>query len=51
MATKVSKEVIGNFDDGREVFRYVFEDEKGQIASVMNIGCAILELCIRYKNG
>ena len=23
MATKVSKEVIGNYDDGREVFRYV----------------------------
>lgn len=51
MATKVSKEVIGNYDDGREVFRYVLEDEKGQIASVMNIGCAILELCIRDKNG
>ncbi|MBR4928884.1 MAG: galactose mutarotase [Oscillospiraceae bacterium] len=51
MATKVSKEVIGNFDDGREVYRYVLEDEKGQIASVMNIGCAILELCIRDRNG
>ena len=51
MATKVSKEVIGTFDDGREVFRYVLEDEKGQLAAVMNIGCAILELCIKDKNG
>lgn len=51
MATKVSKEVIGKFDDGRDVYRYVLEDENGQLASVMNIGCAILELCIKDKNG
>ncbi len=51
MATKVSKEIIGTFDDGRDVYRYVLEDEKGQLAAVMNIGCAILELCIRDKNG
>ena len=51
MATKVSKEVIGNYDDGREVFRYVQKEKKGQLAAVMNIGCAILELCIRDKYG
>ena len=34
MATKVSKEVIGNFDDGREVYRYVLEDEKGQLYGI-----------------
>jgi len=51
MAASLTKEIIGTYDDGRDVFKYTFTDEKGQRAAVMNIGCAILELCIKDKNG
>ena len=51
MGTRITVSPIGSYDDGRTVYAYRLEDEKGQYATLMNIGCTLLELCVRDKAG
>ncbi|MDD6677886.1 MAG: galactose mutarotase [Firmicutes bacterium] len=51
MATRCIQTPIGTYDDGRTVYSYRLEDEKGQYVSLMNIGCSILDLAVLDKNG
>lgn len=45
------KAPIGKDEDGRQVYSYTFTDEKGQSVSVMNIGCAFLDIKVLDKDG
>ncbi|MDD6189324.1 MAG: galactose mutarotase [Clostridiales bacterium] len=51
MGTRCIQTPIGTYDDGRTVYSYKLEDEKGQYVSIMNIGCSLLELAVLDKNG
>ena len=51
MSTQCKTTPIGTYDDGRTVYCYKLEDEKGQYATLMNIGCTILELFVLDKKG
>ena len=51
MGTRCIQTPIGTYDDGRTVYSYRLEDEKGQYVSLMNIGCSILDLAVLDKNG
>ena len=42
MSTRCEKTPLGTYDDGRTVYAYKLVDEKGQYATLMNIGCTIL---------
>ena len=48
---KITITPIGTYDDGRAVNAYCLKEESGQYVTLMNIGCTILELCIRDKAG
>ena len=51
MATTITKELFGKETDGRDIYKYILTDEKGQRLAMMNVGCVILELSILDKNG
>lgn len=51
MSTRCEKTLLGAYDDGRTVYAYKLVDEKGQYATLMNIGCTILELFVLDKRG
>lgn len=50
MSTKCTVTPIGTYDDGRTVYGYKLEDEKGQYVTLMNMGCGILEVVVLDKN-
>ncbi len=47
----IAKSLFGVTPDGKEVFNYTFTDEAGQVATVCEYGCRIVELKVLDKDG
>lgn len=47
----VSKELFGITDDGKEVYLYKADNNKGLYAEFISLGCIIKRLCAKDKNG